>query len=269
MPKQKTTDSKDYLWLNLRELPYFRSLLRAVEAQFYQGLDLPSPVLDVGCGDGHFAQMCFDQPIDVGLDPWHAPIQEAGTRQVYRLLTEADGGSMPFPQAYFASAISNSVLEHIPEVEKVLAEAARVLQPGAPFILCVPNDRFNDSLSVVRVLEALRLRPLANLYRAFFTRISRHRHLDGMEVWKKRLEQAGFTVERAWDYFPPRALAVLEWGHYFGLPALITRKFFGRWILVPQHWNLALIQRMLQPYANASACADGVYTFYITRRARE
>lgn len=262
------TNTKDFLWLNLRELPYFRSLLRAVEASFYQGLDLPAPLLDVGCGDGHFAQVSFDRAIDVGLDPWHGPIQEAGRRGVYRLLTEADGSCMPFPDGYFTSAISNSVLEHIPNVEKVLAETARVLKPGAAFVFCVPNQRFNERLSVASALDRLRLAALSRLYRLFFTRISRHRHLDTPDIWKGRLEQAGFIVEKYWDYFPPRSLAVLEWGHYFGLPALLVRKLFGRWILVPSHWNLALLQHALQPYAQAVACEDGVYTFYITRRAR-
>ena len=46
--------NKDYLWLNLRDLPYFRAMLRAVEAEFYQEFELPSPTLDLGCGDGHF-----------------------------------------------------------------------------------------------------------------------------------------------------------------------------------------------------------------------
>ena len=50
-PENRPPDPpKDYLWLHLRELPYFRSLMRAVEASFYAGLDLPSPLLDVGCG---------------------------------------------------------------------------------------------------------------------------------------------------------------------------------------------------------------------------
>ena len=39
---------KDYLWLNLRDLPYFRAMLRAVEAQFYQDLELLAPTLDLG-----------------------------------------------------------------------------------------------------------------------------------------------------------------------------------------------------------------------------
>ena len=88
---------KDYLYLHLRDLPYFRALLRGVEATFYQGLPLPAPTLDVGCGDGHFASLVFDRQIDVGLDPWTGPIHEAGRRNAYRLLVQADGSRSPFP----------------------------------------------------------------------------------------------------------------------------------------------------------------------------
>jgi SAM-dependent methyltransferase len=259
--------NKDFLYLHLRDLPYFRALLRSVESSYYQGLELPVPTLDVGCGDGHFASLTFDRQIEVGLDPWHGPIHEAGRRKVYRLLAEADGGRMPFPDGYFASAFSNSVLEHIPHVEQVLAETARVLKPGAPFLLCVPNHRFNASLSVNRFLERIGLHFLADRYRTFFTRISRHRHLDNAQVWQARLESAGFVLEKHWDYFSPQSLAVLEWGHYFGLPSLIVRKLFGRWVLVPARWNLAWIYHLLRPYAGTAASEQGVYTFYITRRA--
>ncbi len=266
MDTASSSASKDFLFLHVRDLPYFRALLRSVEAVFYQGLALPAPTLDLGCGDGHFASLTFDRAIEVGLDPWRAPLLEARRRGTYRWLVEADGGRMPFPNQYFASAFSNSVLEHIPHVEAVLEEVARVLQPGAPFVFCVPNPRFNARLSLAIFLDRVRLRSLAGLYRAFFTRISRHCHLDEPAVWQARLQRAGFTLERWWDYFPPRALAVLEWGHYAGLPSLVARKLFGRWILVPTRWNLALTERLVRPYAEAKACADGVYTFYVARR---
>jgi SAM-dependent methyltransferase len=262
----KNEHAKDLLWLNIKDLPYFRSLLRAVEAQFYDQADLPAPTLDVGCGEGHFASLIFDRKIEVGLDPSYLSLHEALGRHTYQLLTEADGGRMPYPAGYFASAFSNSVLEHIPHVEQVLAETARVLRPGALFVFCVPNQRFNESLSISRFLEKLHLTGLAIRYRAFFTFIARHRHLDSPEVWKARLEAAGFTVEKWWNYFPPRALAVLEWGHYLGLPSLLTRKLTGRWILIPAHWNLAFTYRFLQPYSDAVASDDGVCTFYIARR---
>ena len=134
---------KDFLYLHVRDLPYFRGLLRSVESQYYQDLDLPSPTLDVGCGDGHFTQLTFDRKLEVGIDPWWPPIHEAGTRNVYDLLTQTDGARLPYPDATFASAVSNSVLEHIPHVDQVLAETARVLKPGAPFVFCVPNHQFN------------------------------------------------------------------------------------------------------------------------------
>ena len=92
---------KDYLWLNLRDLPYFRSLLRAVEARFYQDFELCSPILDIGCGDGHFASIAFDQPIDVGLDPWGDPIREAAQRGAYHSLVQAEAGKTPFPECLF------------------------------------------------------------------------------------------------------------------------------------------------------------------------
>ena len=157
------THLKDFLWLNIRDLPYFRSLLRAVEAQFYQNIDLPSPTLDIGCGEGQFASLVFDRKIDVGLDPSHNTIHEARMYQAYGLLTEADGGQMPYPNGYFASAFSNSVLEHIPHVEQVLGETARVLKPGALFVFCVPNHRFNEFLSIAIMLDKLRLPALAKL----------------------------------------------------------------------------------------------------------
>lgn len=262
----ESTHSKDFLWQNIRDLPYFRSLLRAVEAKFYQNINLPAPTLDVGCGEGHFASLVFNRKIDVGLDPSHEAIHEARLYQSYDLLTEADGGAMPYPNGYFASAFSNSVLEHIPHVEQVLSETARVMKPGALFVFCVPNHRFNEFLSIAVMLDKFHLPALAKLYRAFFSYIARHRHLDNPETWTRRLELAGFVVEKWWHYFPPKALAVLEWGHYFGLPSFILRKLTGRWILVQAYWNLVLTHRLLQPYSAAVACDDGVCTFYVARR---
>ena len=133
---------KDFLFLHLSGLPYFRAFLRAVESAYYQDIDLPSPTLDVGCGDGNFAALTFDHNIDVGLDPWHGPIHEAKPYGKYTVLVEADGGTMPFSDGYFSSAFSNSVLEHIPHVDLVIKETSRVLKSGAPFVFCVPITIF-------------------------------------------------------------------------------------------------------------------------------
>lgn len=259
--------AKDYLWLHLRNLPYFRALLRAVEARFYQEINLPSPTLDLGCGDGHFASIAFDRSLDVGTDPWWGPLQQAHKGSVYQGLTQSDGAWLPFPRGYFASAVSNSVLEHIPDVESVLVEVARVLQPGASFAFCVPNHRFLRTLSLGRWLDRLGLSPLGNAYRAFFNKISRHYHCDPPHIWESRLEAAGFRLEKWWHYFSPSALQVLEWGHYFGLPSLISKALTGRWIICSSQWNLWLTHRIVKPYyAEPISTDEGVYSFFIATR---
>ena len=265
--KRSSQTEKDYLWLHLRALPYFRGLMRSVEARFYRDISLPSPTLDVGCGDGHFATIAFDRKIETGIDPWGGPIHEAKHWNAYATLIQGDAGQMPFPDGSFASAFSNSVLEHIPHVDLVLQETSRVLHPGAPFVFCVPNHNFLPSLSIGRSLDRLGLHKLADQYRAFFNRISRHYHSDPPEVWIPRLEQAGFQVEKWWHYYPPEALRVSEWGHYLGLPSLLARKLTGRWILAPAHWNLALTDYLVRPYYEMNPIADnGVCTFYIARK---
>lgn len=251
---------KDYLYLHLRDLPYFRALVRGVEATYYQGLPLPAPTLDVGCGDGHFASLVFDRPIDVGLDPWTGPIHEAGRREAYRWLVQADAGTSPFQDNYFASAFSNSVLEHIPHIDAVLADVARCLKPEAPFYFCVPNERYLSELSLSHVL--------GKGYTEWFRRISRVQHSDGPEVWEKRLKKAGFTLDKWWHYFPPKSMRVLEWGHYFGLPSLVVRKLTGKWIIAPSKWNLTLTEKLVRPYATCEAVNDGTFTFYIARKAK-
>lgn len=258
---------KDFLWLNIRELPYFRGVLRAVEARFYQTIELAEPVLDLGCGDGHFASVAFENPLSVGLDPWWKPVKEAAGRRTYHLTLRGSGAALPFGDKSFASVVSNSVLEHIPNLEPVIEETARVLQPGGLFVFCVPNHRFLESLSIARFFDRVGLKYLAKPYRAFFNRISRHYHCDDYSTWKSRLENTGFEVVRHWDYFSPRALAVLEWGHYFGLPSLISRWLFKRWILVNSPWNLILTRKICESvYYEPAEQPDGVYSFYVARR---
>jgi len=256
---------KDYLWLHLRDLPYFRAMLRAVEARFYQDYELPEPILDVGCGDGHFASVAFEYPLDVGLDPGGS-IQKAARYGGYRSLVQADGGDMPFPDDHFGSAISNSVLEHIPHVRKVLAQTARVLKPGAPFLFSVPNPGYLAELSIPFLLERLKLNSLGGAYREWFRRMSRVHHLENPRVWERWLEQVGFQLLESWCYFPPSSMHMLEWGHYFGAPTLVPYALSGKWILVSSRWNLALTERLVRPFTRARPDPRGTFTFYIARK---
>lgn len=254
------------LWRHISSLPYFRGFLRAVEDRFYQDIRLPDPVLDLGSGDGHFAAAAFARRLSVGLDPWTAPTKEARQRDAYRLLVLGEGAQIPFAAGSFASVISTSVLEHIPDILPVLAEVERILKPGGKFVFCVPNHRFPKMLWGRKLLERIGFPGLGAGYARFFNRIARHAHTDSPAVWKGRLESAGFELMDSWDYFSPKALHILEWGHPLGLPALVSKKLFGRWVLVRRKWNLIFPWLMTRPYMDHPKAEDGVCSFFIARR---
>ncbi len=257
----------DFLWRHLKDLPAFRALLRAVEARFYQDLlPLEEPVLDVGCGDGHFASVAFPEPLAAGIDPESAVLGEARDRGAYRVLAQALGDRLPYADGQFATVISNSVLEHIPGVDDVVAEIARVLQPGGRFIFCVPGDHFTELLLFTQFFRRLHLETLAVAYERYFDRISRHHHCDGPEVWQGRLDAAGLRLESSFYYFSARATQALDLGHYFGAPSLVAKKLFGRWVLAPSRWNLALTERWLRPLYEEPLPEIGAYLFFVAQR---
>ena len=75
-----------------------RALLRSVEARFYEAIDLPEPVLDLGCGDGRLvtgaAKKYGCRGVGFDIDPERvkearAKVIEEGVEDLVRI-TEAD-----------------------------------------------------------------------------------------------------------------------------------------------------------------------------------
>ena len=259
----------DLLWRHLKTVPAFRALLRSVEARFYRGLDLPGPILDLGCGDGHFGQMTFDEPLTAGVDPWWGPLQKARRTGMYGQLAQCMGDRLPFPGHYFATVISNSVLEHIPDVQAVLYEANRVLQPGGRLVITMPSHLFSERLGGAAWLTRLGAAGLAEQYRRLFNFVSRHAHIDPPAVWAERLAQAGFVVDRWQYYFSDKALHALEWGHVQGLPSAVLHAITGHWILGPWENNLQRTERWIRPFYEEPFPSEGAYVLFIAGKQAE
>ncbi len=256
----ETTARRDYLWTQLCDLPYFRALLRAIEARFYEDLPVVAPILDIGSGDGLFARQAFGQKLDLGIDPFAAPTYGSVYRDGYKSISIAEGSAVPTADETFQTVISNSVLEHIPDLNPVIAEAHRVLKPGGYFLFCSPSDYFDRWLLGARIF--------GDAYRRFFQRIARHVTCDGPQAWTARLDAHGFDVEKCWYYFSPHAVHVFEIGHFLGLPNLITKKLFDRWVLWPSTSNPALrmLHRWLEPIYNESLPDKGACIFVVARK---
>jgi hypothetical protein len=97
--------------------------------------------------------------------------------------------------------------------------------------------------------------------------MSRTKNLLYEQEWEVKLANAGFIVERTLRYFSPSALHALEWGHYLGVPCFVPRLTTGKWIFVPQRWNMALTDRVMRKYYVEEAPEVGTYSFYVARRA--
>ena len=225
-------------------------------------------MLDLGCGDGHFTSIAFPSGVTIGVDPDQGSLQEALRTGVYGRLIRAPGHRLPLAAASLASGFSNSVLEHIPGVQAVLLDVARVLQPDAFWAFTVPNPGYAEQLSLARgwLAETLPGWPLA--YRRWFCRMTRVVNLAAEETWVGWLDQAGLQLERTFRYFSPSALRVLERGHFFGLPSLAARLATGRWILSPSRSNLRLTEALVRRYDDASPIPDGTFSFYLARKRR-
>jgi hypothetical protein len=74
-------------------------------------------------------------------------------------------------------------------------------------------------------------------------------------------------VVQHWNYFSPRALAVMEWGHYFGVPSWFFKAWTNRWIIEDAHWNLFLTRMIVNPaWTEPQPQPDGVCTFFICQK---
>ena len=112
--------------------------------------------LDVGCGAGPFTWLMaplFQQL--AGIDVKQARIQTARetarTKGLYIDFQVGSAEAMPFADASFDVVVFSNSLHHIPDMDKAIAEAARVVRPGG-LVYCmepVPAGTYFEATRLV------------------------------------------------------------------------------------------------------------------------
>lgn len=92
-------------------------------------------LLDLGCGEGVLLESVDAHGIGADLNLERLALAaEKGLSVVH-----ADGCHLPFADGCFDTVVCMEMLEHVPDMEALIAEVARVLQPGGYWIISVPN----------------------------------------------------------------------------------------------------------------------------------
>ena len=108
---------------------------RAMLAGYTAALDLPAgaAVLEVGCGTGpvcrHLATLPGVASV-TGVDPSPLFVERARALAPGLDFRIGDARALEFPDDAFDAVVFHTSLCHVPDVERALAEAQRVLRPG-------------------------------------------------------------------------------------------------------------------------------------------
>lgn len=111
-------------------------------------------LVDIACGGGlmapHAAQAGYRH---VGVDIGRAALAQAASHGVHA--AQGDARALPLPDACADVVVAGEVLEHVPDVDAVVAEACRVLRPGGTLIVDTIAATLFGRLSAIAVGERL------------------------------------------------------------------------------------------------------------------
>lgn len=194
-------------------------LWRAAEIAALREQAFPPPVLDLGCGDGSVTTWVLPN-VDIGLDPDRAALQKAARTGIYARLVDTPAENSNLPPESIRTVLSNSVLEHVDDVDGALRSAARLLCPGGRLVITSPSEHFSRWLAL----------PGAG-YACWRNGHLIHKNLWSLGEWQRRLNAAGLELVLARPYL--RRELVTAWDAL----DLAQRVWIGRKRVVGVIWR--------------------------------
>lgn len=255
-PQRSFTDIAEVLQFYLSYSPPDHALGKSIEWRLFREYGYPDPVLDLGCGDGVFAQMVFDRPLMAGIDILPGRVRKAHAAGVHRLPVTGDASHMPFQSGYFATVFSGCAMEHVLAMPEMLHEIERVLQPGGRLITTVPSGYFSSYLFVPKLLRQWGFAGLAERYKALITRLLTIAHMYHRERWVVLLQEAGLELVEARHFMPRPTMELFD-------KLLIVGNLLQplRWLLRPTPLHdryVAWLRGKLLPHVLADGPTGGV-----------
>ena len=168
---------------------------RAWEYAAYRRYQLTEPVLDIGCGDGHFFRLVWPALREVvGIDTDPGVVEAARRSGVYREIYHAPAHRLPEAAGSFGSAFANCSLEHMDNLPQVLQRVRASLRPGGTFLLSVVTDKFLEWDPMPLFAEAIANDQAARALKSDY--VNYHHLVNPISAadWTKLLEDSRFEV---------------------------------------------------------------------------
>lgn len=135
-------------------------------------------ILDLGCGEGEFLQLCQKKGIaSFGVDVSDFALSKARDVKAKFFKLDLNKDKLPFSENEFEAVTCFDLLEHLASPSIVLSQAYRVLKPDGVFFMTTPNGQtwLKDFLGL------------------FFPSDKTHINVRGARYWQGELEEAGFS----------------------------------------------------------------------------
>ncbi|AHK28845.1 3-demethylubiquinone-9 3-O-methyltransferase [Rhodococcus opacus PD630] len=137
---------------------YFRKVLGETVGRDHRGLR----ALDVGSGGGFLAEEFTRIGFRVtGIDPSPVSVDTARRHAAgsaldieYRI---GSGEQLPVPDAAFDVVYCCDVLEHVSDLDGVIAETSRALKPGGLYLFDTINRTFASKLVAIKIMQEWRM----------------------------------------------------------------------------------------------------------------
>lgn len=179
-------------------------------------------VLDVGCGNGSFVKFCAQfgpavifSDIDAAkVEAVGALLAETSARSLQPLVS--DSNPLPLKNATASKILCMEVLEHVDDPHQVMRELVRVGQPGALYLLTVPDPASETVLKKVAP--------------SIFFEKPNHVRVFGREEFEQLIVSAGLVVER-------RSYHGFYWSIWWMMFCACEQDLSPPWHPVLQHWT--------------------------------
>ena len=110
---------------------YFYTAHFDLDKKFYLG----KKILDIGCGPRGSLEWATEADMCVGIDPLAAEYRQLGTSGHSMHYIACDAETLPFPNDTFDVVSSFNSLDHVDDLDKVIAEIVRVIAVQGYFLL--------------------------------------------------------------------------------------------------------------------------------------